>query len=47
MADGIAIGATVALMLTRLMVNLLYKVSPCDPLARRRERSFEAPWKLD
>ena len=27
------IGALAALLLTRLMENLLYKVSPCDPLA--------------
>ena len=32
-AGGIAIGAAVALMLTRLMANLLYKVSTRDPLA--------------
>src|SRR5947207_3807660 len=30
---GIAIGAIVALLMTRLMGNLLYKVSPRDPLA--------------
>ena len=30
---GIVIGATAALVLTRLMGNLLYKVSPRDPLA--------------
>src|SRR6516164_1615015 len=30
---GIAIGATAALLLTRLMANLLYKVSPRDPIA--------------
>src|SRR5438132_11206314 len=30
---GIVIGAIAALMLTRLMGNLLYKVSPRDPLA--------------
>ena len=32
-AGGIVIGATAALLLTRLMGNLLYKVSPRDPLA--------------
>src|SRR4029450_11444726 len=30
---GILIGTTIALLLTRLMNNLLYKVSPRDPLA--------------
>jgi ABC-type antimicrobial peptide transport system permease subunit len=30
---GIAIGAAAALGLTRLLGNLLYKVSPRDPLA--------------
>jgi ABC-type antimicrobial peptide transport system permease subunit len=30
---GIAIGGLAALLLTRLMGNLLYKVSPHDPLA--------------
>jgi ABC-type antimicrobial peptide transport system permease subunit len=30
---GIVIGAIAALMLTRLMDNLLYKVSPRDPMA--------------
>jgi len=30
---GIVIGATAALLLTRLMANLLYKVSPRDPIA--------------
>jgi putative ABC transport system permease protein len=30
---GIVIGAIAALVLTRLMGNLLYKVSPRDPLA--------------
>ncbi|TMP92502.1 MAG: FtsX-like permease family protein [Verrucomicrobia bacterium] len=30
---GIIIGVTAALILTRLMGNLLYKVSPRDPLA--------------
>ena len=30
---GILIGVTIALLLTRLMNNLLYKVSPRDPLA--------------
>jgi macrolide transport system ATP-binding/permease protein len=33
MAVGMAIGAAVALGLTRLLGNLLYKVSPRDPLA--------------
>ena len=32
-AAGIVIGAVAALTLTRLMGNLLYKVSPRDPLA--------------
>jgi macrolide transport system ATP-binding/permease protein len=32
-AAGIVIGAVAALMLTRLMTNLLYKVSPRDPVA--------------
>jgi ABC-type antimicrobial peptide transport system permease subunit len=32
-AAGIAIGAVAAVMLTRLMGNLLYKVSPRDPIA--------------
>ena len=31
--SGIAIGVVAALMLTRLMGNMLYKVSPHDPLA--------------
>ena len=30
---GIIIGATAAILLTRLMGNLLYKVSPRDPIA--------------
>jgi len=30
---GIVIGAVAALVLTRLMGNLLYKVSPRDPIA--------------
>jgi ABC-type antimicrobial peptide transport system permease subunit len=30
---GIVIGVTAALLLTRLMGNLLYKVSPRDPIA--------------
>ncbi|PYJ24388.1 MAG: hypothetical protein DME91_09080 [Verrucomicrobia bacterium] len=30
---GIVIGAVAALLLTRLMGNLLYKVSPRDPIA--------------
>jgi ABC-type antimicrobial peptide transport system permease subunit len=30
---GVAIGAAAALLLTRLMGNLLYKVSPRDPIA--------------
>jgi putative ABC transport system permease protein len=33
MASGVALGAAVALGLTRLLGNLLYKVSPRDPLA--------------
>jgi len=32
-AGGVVLGAIVALGLTRLMGNLLYKVSPRDPLA--------------
>jgi len=32
-ASGVALGAAVALGLTRLLGNLLYKVSPRDPLA--------------
>jgi ABC-type antimicrobial peptide transport system permease subunit len=32
-AGGIVLGAIVALILTRLMGNLLYKVSPRDPIA--------------
>ncbi|PYJ27388.1 MAG: hypothetical protein DME89_09350, partial [Verrucomicrobia bacterium] len=32
-AAGIVLGGIVALILTRLMGNLLYKVSPHDPLA--------------
>src|SRR5438105_2475120 len=32
-AGGVALGAAVALGLTRLLGNLLYKVSPHDPLA--------------
>ncbi|PYK49882.1 MAG: hypothetical protein DME51_07305 [Verrucomicrobia bacterium] len=32
-AAGIVIGGIAALILTRLMGNLLYKVSPHDPLA--------------
>jgi len=32
-AAGIVIGAIAAVMLTRLMGNLLYKVSPRDPIA--------------
>ena len=32
-ASGIAIGAIAAIMLTRLMGDLLYKISPHDPLA--------------
>ena len=32
-AGGIALGAAAALGLTRLLGNLLYKVSPRDPLA--------------
>jgi putative ABC transport system permease protein len=30
---GIALGAIAALVLTRLMGNLLYQISPCDPIA--------------
>jgi putative ABC transport system permease protein len=30
---GVAIGLTAALLLTRLMGNLLYKISPRDPIA--------------
>jgi ABC-type antimicrobial peptide transport system permease subunit len=30
---GIVIGAIAAIILTRLMANLLYKVSPRDPIA--------------
>jgi len=33
MAGGVLLGAAVALALTRLLGNLLYKVSPRDPLA--------------
>jgi ABC-type antimicrobial peptide transport system permease subunit len=33
MAAGVVIGAAVALGLTRLLGNLLYQVSPRDPLA--------------
>jgi ABC-type antimicrobial peptide transport system permease subunit len=32
-AAGIVIGAVAAVILTRLMGNLLYKVSPRDPIA--------------
>ena len=32
-ASGVAIGVLAALMLTRLMGNMLYKISPHDPLA--------------
>ncbi len=32
-AGGILLGAGAAVILTRLMANLLYKVSPRDPLA--------------
>jgi ABC-type antimicrobial peptide transport system permease subunit len=32
-AGGIVIGGIAALALTRLMVNLLFQVSPCDPVA--------------
>jgi ABC-type antimicrobial peptide transport system permease subunit len=32
-AGGVALGAAVALGLTRLLGNLLYKVSPRDPVA--------------
>src|SRR5205814_342849 len=32
-ASGVAIGGVAAIMLTRLMGNMLYKVSPHDPLA--------------
>ena len=32
-AGGVVLGAAAALSLTRLMGNLLYKVSPRDPLA--------------
>src|ERR1700751_444780 len=35
MVLGVAIGAAVALGLTRLLGNMLYKVSPRDPLAFR------------
>ena len=30
---GVVVGAATALLLTRLMGNLLYKVSPRDPIA--------------
>jgi macrolide transport system ATP-binding/permease protein len=33
LASGVAVGAVVALLLTRLMGSLLYQVSPRDPLA--------------
>ena len=33
MAAGIVVGAIAAVVLTRLMANLLYKVSPSDPVA--------------
>jgi ABC-type antimicrobial peptide transport system permease subunit len=32
-ASGVAIGVLAAFMLTRLMSNMLYKISPRDPLA--------------
>ena len=56
-AGGIVIGAIAALTLTRLMGNLLYKVSPRDPLAfglafrhhdhRRADRMFFAGMARD
>jgi len=32
-ASGVAIGGVAAIMLTRLMGNMLYKISPHDPVA--------------